>query len=315
MRRLLARHDRDRARRGSVRTDRRLCRLCARGHRGGADTASRAGHAPGPGGRVRAFPSGRGRVWPLPPASGPGVFRSRPRRRLRAECRHAIAPDRHPSHGCHTSAHRQRAARGDRRLRRRRLLSPRHAATPCGSIRRHRLEHRHCRGAELGLARPRWVSTWSNCLSGTTSTTPRRSTGWCRRPPKAMSRRGRDTPSQRSACQGPSIRLVLHDGNWSCGGLADIDARLSGRMKVSAERNAPGVSGDTQARGGRPGARPPIGWIARQTLSAGSHSRSMNDQVFSARAILAGRAPTDMPVTVGGRVCARQPYWHAHALG
>ena len=41
----------------------------------------------------------------------------------------------------------------------------------------------------------------------------------------------------------------------------------------------------------------------------------MNDQVFSVRAILAGRAPTDMPVTVGGRVCARQPYWHAHTLG
>jgi len=40
--------------------------------------------------------------------------------------------------------------RGDRGLRRRRLLSPRHAVTPCGSVRRHRLEHRHCRGADAG---------------------------------------------------------------------------------------------------------------------------------------------------------------------
>jgi len=29
-------------------------------------------------------------------------------------------------------------------------LSPRHAGTPLGSVRRHRLEHRHCRGADAG---------------------------------------------------------------------------------------------------------------------------------------------------------------------
>jgi hypothetical protein len=86
------------------------------------------GNAPGPGGRVRACPSGRGGVWLLPPACGPGVFRSRPSRRLRAECRHTDAPESHPSHSGHTSTHRQRAARGDRGLRRRRLLSPRHVS-------------------------------------------------------------------------------------------------------------------------------------------------------------------------------------------
>ena len=41
-----ARQDRDRARRGSLRTDRRVCRLCARGHRRGANAVSRARHAP-----------------------------------------------------------------------------------------------------------------------------------------------------------------------------------------------------------------------------------------------------------------------------
>jgi hypothetical protein len=44
-------------------------------------------------------------------------------------------PDRHPGHSGQTSPHRQRAAHGDRGLRRRRLLSPRHAETPCGSVR------------------------------------------------------------------------------------------------------------------------------------------------------------------------------------
>jgi hypothetical protein len=180
-----------------------------------------------PGGRVRACPSGRGGVWPLPPACDPGVVRLRPRRRLRAECRHADAPDRHPGHSGRTSPHRQRAVRGDRGLRRRRLLSPWHAATPCGSVRRHRLEHRRCRGADAGSRGGAWVSTWSNCLSGTTSTTPRRSTGWCRRPPEAIPRHGPDTRSQRSGAgssmthlwREPDSNLQFRDAGDGHGGI------------------------------------------------------------------------------------------------